>query len=712
MKKYSRILAVCLALSLLAACGAPAPAGTDGPAGSETPAAASPGTSASPSAPASQTPQGVTQPVGTPESLPAEVTEPVDYGPEVVDLSRLEGINYLACQGESCWFTTGNVKRECKLWRYDAGSGSLTGASMPYVSLPDGTKPGDSCVQRLMAVEGGVIARLDLMGPEGIERACVLLDGSGRALQCFYLSSLLDEGESFVNVPTTLALEDGRLYIVSDETGIVELSPDFKVVHREAIPEGLGAVRSAELTESGLRLAFYSLDGEYYDVDIGSFEFRPVDVAESGGRDYPFVELGIGPEGYGGDGKLADGRVVVLRTDGYERTGCLYIADPARLESDTRTVLTLAGLGLDRSPTLLEAAAEFNRTHQTCRIVPHDYLGAEEAEASYAPAYAELLEDVCAGRAPDILDTRNLPTEELAARGLLADLWPLIDAAGARGGLYTPFLEALSAGAGGLYELPVSMTLCTLAGSKSDLGEGPELDYAGLAELVSNSRRGSSAFGPDATRGEVLSFFGGLNSFVDWQKAESSFDGGVFAQLLKLSSLFPKSAEDAYGGWGEPRQRLYMIKAYDASGLAGLVDEFGDELALRGLPGTGGRAWYLSCGGWAVTEACADKAGAWDFLSLLVSEDSYENMGSLPVNRAALEARLKDAEGRNAEAAQLMRELLEEADCCTRGYITDSWGLARLAEEPLELCYSGAIDAEGAAQLLQSRAADYLGGLN
>ena len=103
MKKYSRILAVCLALSLLAACGA-----------------ASPG--ASPSAS-----QGVTEPVGTPESLPAEVTEPVDYGPEIVDLSRFEGINYLACQGESCWFTTGNVKRECKLWCYDAGSGSITG---------------------------------------------------------------------------------------------------------------------------------------------------------------------------------------------------------------------------------------------------------------------------------------------------------------------------------------------------------------------------------------------------------------------------------------------------------------------------------------------------------------------------------------------------------------------------------------------------------
>ena len=113
-----------------------------------------------------------------------------------------------------------------------------------------------------------------------------------------------------------------------------------------------------------------------------------------------------------------------------------------------------------------------------------------------------------------------------------------------------------------------------------------------------------------------------------------------------------------------------------------------------------------------MSEACPDKSGAWDFLSLLVSEDSYGDMSSLPVNRAALEERLKAAEGRNADAAQLLRELLEETDGCTRGYITDSWELARLAEEPLELCYSGAIDAEGAAQLLQSRAADYLGGLN
>lgn len=174
-------------------------------------------------------------------------------------------------------------------------------------------------------------------------------------------------------------------------------------------------------------------------------------------------------------------------------------------------------------------------------------------------------------------------------RGLLADLWPLIDAAGARGELYTPFLEALSESSGGLYELPVSMTLCALAGSKSDLGEGRELDFESLYEAVSNSRGGSAAFGPDATRGELLSYFGGLNSFVDWEKGECSFDGGSFASLLRLTSLFPKSAEDAFGGWGEPRQRFYMIKAYDATSLVGLVDEFGDELASgparHGRPG-------------------------------------------------------------------------------------------------------------------------------
>ena len=46
-----------------------------------------------------------------------------------------------------------------------------------------------------------------------------------------------------------------RLYIVSDETGIVELSPEFEISRREDIPESLGAIRSAELTEDGLRLA-------------------------------------------------------------------------------------------------------------------------------------------------------------------------------------------------------------------------------------------------------------------------------------------------------------------------------------------------------------------------------------------------------------------------------------------------------------------------
>ena len=48
MKKYSRILAVCLALSLLAAWGAPGRAGTHGRAGPQTPAAASPSQGAHP----------------------------------------------------------------------------------------------------------------------------------------------------------------------------------------------------------------------------------------------------------------------------------------------------------------------------------------------------------------------------------------------------------------------------------------------------------------------------------------------------------------------------------------------------------------------------------------------------------------------------------------------------------------------------------------
>lgn len=680
MKNSGRIIAACLALCILSACGVPA-----------------------------------ATPTAAPTPVPSTMPETVYYGPEIVDLSGLSDINYLSCQENTCWFTTGNVKRDCLIWQYDAISGEMSSSSWPYVPLSDGSRPKDRYIQSLMAVKGGVIICSNLYTSEGLETVYSLLNESGELVRSLYASSLLPEGGSYSDVPAACALEDGRLYVCSSDAGIVELSPEFEVLRRTAVPEGIGSIKSLVPTEDGFRLWFYvgGSENAIYDLNAETFSFTPADIGLPEGRDFPLVELGIGPDGYGGQGTLADGRIVVLRTDGLDREGCLYIAEPARLETDPRTRLTLAGLDLDRNPCLLEAVAEFNRTSQSCRIAPYDYLRADEVDGSHAEAYARLLEDVYAGDCADIFTTNNLPTEDLAALGLLTDLWPLIDSSGGRGELFEPFLNALSERSGGLYELPVSMTLCTLSGARAELGEGPELSFERLAAAVKDPPEGCIAFTPDLMRSDAMNYFGGIDGFIDWKRGECAFDESDFAALLEFSALFSEEIDcENYEDRGrEVRQLFTMTQVYWADGFCSLVEDMGEELELVGLPGTGDRAWFLTRGGWAISASCPDAEEAWEFLSTLVSEEAYEDMDVLPVNRAALEHELAQVSERNPKAAELLYKLLENTSTCRRGYITGAWPFGEMAAETLEGFYAGNMTAEEAAQLMQERAEEYLSGI-
>ena len=47
---------------------------------------------------------------------------------------------------------------------------------------------------------------------------------------------------------------------------------------------------------------------------------------------------------------------------------------------------------------------------------------------------------------------------------------------------------------------------------------------------------------------------------------------------------------------------------------------------------------------YGITSACADKDGAWQFLSMILSEDYQLNMDSFPVNKAAFDTLLEEAQ--------------------------------------------------------------------
>ena len=69
----------------------------------------------------------------------------------------------------------------------------------------------------------------------------------------------------------------------------------------------------------------------------------------------------------------------------------------------------------------------FNRKNDNYRIVVNDY-SEFNTEDDYSAGQTKLTTELLAGNVPDIIDLTGVPYTQLASKGLLADLYPMIDA--------------------------------------------------------------------------------------------------------------------------------------------------------------------------------------------------------------------------------------------------------------------------------------------
>jgi hypothetical protein len=90
-----------------------------------------------------------------------------------------------------------------------------------------------------------------------------------------------------------------------------------------------------------------------------------------------------------------------------------------------KEVLTLAVQYLDWEAR--QQIINFNRKHDSIRIEVQDY-SEYNTEEDYEAGLTKLRTEMLAGNCPDIISLNGLPAKQLAAKGMLADLYPLIDA--------------------------------------------------------------------------------------------------------------------------------------------------------------------------------------------------------------------------------------------------------------------------------------------
>jgi len=325
-----------------------------------------------------------------------------------------------------------------------------------------------------------------------------------------------------------------------------------------------------------------------------------------------------------------------------------------------KTELTLAVMDGEYNYQLNNMIIRFNRSSDTSRIKVLDY-SQYNTEEDYSAGLTKLTTEVLSGSMPDILCLSGLPYEQLAAKGLLEDLYPYLDADSAfkREDFFPNVLSAMEVD-GKLCMICPSFSITSLIGASSVVGDKPGWSYEDFNAALASMPAGCEPLDPYTTRDDILRSLVALemDGLVDWSTGKCSFESEGFIELLKFAARFPKEfdwdnydwteADDEQVRIAEGRQMLRRASIYYINNLMYNEAYFSGDITYVGFPTSTGTGSMLSLGAgdgscYAVSTSCRDKDAAWQFLRSFLTEKEQLSAWGLPVNRSAFDKLLKDA---------------------------------------------------------------------
>ena len=320
-----------------------------------------------------------------------------------------------------------------------------------------------------------------------------------------------------------------------------------------------------------------------------------------------------------------------------------------------KTELTLACQWADS--TLQRAVVQFNRTSNV-RIKVIDYSQYNN-ENDWNAGLTKLTTEIMSGSMPDILALNGMPYQQLAAKGLLEDLYPFLDADKelSRDDFLPNVLGALEVD-GKLCSTVTTFTVVTLAGAKQVVGDKPGWSFDELRAALKTMPEGCSVLDEFTTSGDMLRSIVTLDSdyYIDWSTGKVNFDSKEFIDTLEFCKLFPNAFDSMNYNWDEyesPEQRIREGKQMLDMMYVSVFDDmqmnemlFGGDLTYIGFPTASGVGSYFNINsGYGISSSCADKQAAWSFLRSMMTEKAIElnEYWGFPANRNLLEKKLQEA---------------------------------------------------------------------
>ena len=331
-------------------------------------------------------------------------------------------------------------------------------------------------------------------------------------------------------------------------------------------------------------------------------------------------------------------------------------ADPATLPE--KEILTFACMWINYD--LRSRIIDFNKTSDRYRIRVTDY-SSFNTEDDYSAGMTKLATEIISGQVPDILDLNGLPVARYAARGILEDLSPYIDADPDLGpdALVPGVRRALTMN-GGIYEATSSFTVTTVIGASRIVGEKMGWAVKDLRAALAQMPAGCTPFN-DMDRDSALNNAITMNqaNYVNWSTGEVSFDNPEFVELLEFVKTFPKEIDySAYedGGWVSDYDKirsgqimLTMTNLGDFEEFRRYKQYYGGDITFVGFPTTGDHSGSVASfnESYGISSVCRNKDAAWSFLRTFFLEETQSGdehyYWGYPTNQKAFDKRVREA---------------------------------------------------------------------
>ena len=306
---------------------------------------------------------------------------------------------------------------------------------------------------------------------------------------------------------------------------------------------------------------------------------------------------------------------------------------------------------------MCDAIVKFNRSNDKYHIDIKDYYEMT-GSSDYSAALTKLTTELMAGNLPDLIDlSSNVPYAQLAAKGLLEDLYPYIDADPelSRDDFFPNILSAYEVD-GKLCAAVSGFGIVTVEGASSVVGDTPGWTYDDYYAALASMPEGCQGFDYNFTKETMLQI--GLaidmDTYMSWSTGKCNFDSDEFKQLLEFANQFPSDSDmenyepsDEDSSFYRISQGLQMLQQVSVFNFSEYSNDniFGSDVTYIGFPNSTGEPGDVISGidGLGMTTACRNKDAAWQLLRTYLTEDYQKNSYYLPTNKNAFNTLLKNA---------------------------------------------------------------------